>query len=136
MGFTSTARKRSEPVLFSPSETMHTADMRFGLTLLPLMLFACSPDAVPQPKMVSGSLQRVGGPSPGAAVPLAGQVVFTSGQSTHKVEVDDSGQFSLRLPPATYEVTGSGAGGDCGHQSFRVSGDKGADPVVVSCLVP
>ncbi len=57
--------------------------------------------------VLSGSLLRVGGPSPGAAVPLAGQVVATSATGTRfTVTVGGNGRYRLALSPGTYDVTG------------------------------
>jgi hypothetical protein len=56
---------------------------------------------------VSGSLLRVGGPSPGAAVPLTGQVVATSATGTRfTATVSGNGRYRLTLSPGTYQMTG------------------------------
>jgi hypothetical protein len=59
------------------------------------------------PGAVSGSLLRVGGPSPGAAVPLPGQVVATSKAGPRfAATVGGDGRYRLTLSPGTYQVTG------------------------------
>ena len=56
---------------------------------------------------VSGSLLRVGGPSPGSPVPLTGQVVATSSAGARfTAAVGGNGRYRLMLSPGTYQVTG------------------------------
>ena len=59
------------------------------------------------PGAVSGSLLRVGGPAPGAPVPLTGQVVATNSAGTRfTATVGGNGRYRLTLSPGTYQVTG------------------------------
>jgi hypothetical protein len=56
---------------------------------------------------VTGALVRVGGPPPGAAVPLTGQVsAISSSGARYAVTVGKSGRYRLSLPPGTYRLTG------------------------------
>jgi hypothetical protein len=56
---------------------------------------------------VSGSLLRVGGPSPGAAVALSGQVVATNSAGTRfTAAVGSNGRYRLALSPGSYQMTG------------------------------
>lgn len=58
-------------------------------------------------RTVTGILVRVGGPAPGSAVPLPGQVVArnVAGQQFTATTGKD-GRFQLSLPPGTYRLTG------------------------------
>jgi hypothetical protein len=59
------------------------------------------------PGAVTGSLLRVGGPAPGAPVPLPGQVVATSKAGARfTATVRGNGRYRLTLSPGTYQVTG------------------------------
>jgi hypothetical protein len=63
--------------------------------------------AAAAPGVVEGQLIRVGGPAPGAAVPLPGQVVaIDSTDARHTVDVGNDGQFRLSLPAGTYRLIG------------------------------
>jgi hypothetical protein len=56
---------------------------------------------------VAGTLVRVGGPAPGAAVPLPGRVTaIGSAGARFTVTVGNNGRFSLMLPPGTYPLIG------------------------------
>ena len=70
------------------------------------ILAGCSGQAGPH-QMVTGLLVRVGGPSPGSPVPLAGTVVAQNaagGQFT--TSTGKNGRFQLSLPPGAYRLTG------------------------------
>ena len=59
------------------------------------------------PGAVSGSLLRVGGPAPGAPVPVPGQIVATSRAGARfTATVGGDGRYRLTLSPGTYQVTG------------------------------
>jgi hypothetical protein len=56
---------------------------------------------------VAGTLVRVGGPAPGAAVPLRGQVVALNAAGVRiAAAVGRSGRYRLALPPGTYQLSG------------------------------
>jgi hypothetical protein len=56
---------------------------------------------------VAGRFVRVGGPAPGSAVPLPGQVVAIDSAGTrHTVTVGKNGRFRLSLPAGTYRLAG------------------------------
>jgi hypothetical protein len=63
--------------------------------------------ATPAPGTVTGTLIRVGGPAPGAAVPLPGHVIATSSAGARfSAAVPRNGQYRLSLPPGAYRLTG------------------------------
>jgi hypothetical protein len=93
---------------------------------------------------VSGSLLRVGGPSPGAPVPLTGQVVATSSAGTRfTVAVGGNGRYRLTLSPGTYQVTGrspmvyvNGAQMPCAAaRPVHITAGKTASGVDVICSI-
>jgi hypothetical protein len=52
-------------------------------------------------------LVRVGGPAPGSAVPLPGQVIaIDSDGRQFVVTTSRNGRFRLSLPPGSYRLTG------------------------------
>jgi hypothetical protein len=53
-----------------------------------------------------GRLIRVGGPAPGAAVPLAGAVTISGPTASRDVTVGTDGTFSIDLPPGKYTILG------------------------------
>lgn len=55
--------------------------------------------------LVSGRLEGVGGPAPGAPRPWPGTVTWT-GPTHGTVRVHDDGTFTLSLPPGRYHLTG------------------------------
>jgi hypothetical protein len=56
---------------------------------------------------IAGSLVRVGGPAPGAAVALPGQVTARSSAGRNfTATVAKSGRFVLSVPPGAYKLTG------------------------------
>ena len=57
--------------------------------------------------VVTGNFVRVGGPYPGAAVPLSGQLDFTSSSHTTIVQVARDGKFTAHLPPGSYTLSGT-----------------------------
>jgi len=73
-----------------------------------LVLAGCSGHHVtPPPGSVTGTLIRVGGPAPGAAIPLPGRVVATSSAGARfSAAVPRNGRYRLSLPPGTYRLTG------------------------------
>jgi hypothetical protein len=94
---------------------------------------------------VSGSLLRVGGPSPGAAVALSGQVVATNAAGTRfTAAVGSSGRYRLALSPGTYQLTGhspmvdsNGAQMLCAAtRPVHITAGKTASGVDVICSVP
>jgi hypothetical protein len=63
--------------------------------------------ATPAPGTVTGTLIRVGGPAPGAAIPLPGRVVAMSSAGVRfSAAVPRNGRYRLSLPPGTYQLTG------------------------------
>jgi len=78
-----------------------------GLVVADLVLAGCSGHATAAPGTVTGALIRVGGPAPGAAVPLPGQVIATNSAGVQfPAAVPRSGRYRLSLPPGTYRLTG------------------------------
>jgi hypothetical protein len=56
---------------------------------------------------VTGVLVRVGGPAPGAPVPLPGKVVAVSSDGArYTATTGRNGRYSLSLPPGSYQLTG------------------------------
>ena len=110
--------------------------IRLWVLLVLAVVTGCTHANRMSPSSVSGTLSRVGGPSPGAAVPVGGDVLFTSDAGVIKVTSSDDGTFTAKLSPGTYVVTGKGAGGDCGRSKFVVLGDGASRELQVSCLVP
>jgi hypothetical protein len=72
------------------------------------MLAGCAAQATPTTArgVVEGQFIRVGGPAPGAAVALPGQVVAISTGARLTVDVGSSGRFRLSLPVGTYRLVG------------------------------
>ena len=73
-----------------------------------IVLAACgsSGPAASDP-VLAGQLIRVGGPAPGAPVPLGGQIdARDNAGHEYTVSVGPDGRFRLRLPPGTYRLTG------------------------------
>ncbi|MEP7026440.1 MAG: hypothetical protein ABJB47_22105, partial [Actinomycetota bacterium] len=57
--------------------------------------------------VLTGTLIRVGGPAPGAAVPLPGQVTAVGSAGSRFVATAGAGgRYRLELPPGTYRLTG------------------------------
>ncbi len=91
---------------------------------------------------VHGTFVRVGGPAPGAAVPLPGSITArASNGRTFTAAAGRSGRFTLSLPPGSYLVTGrspllqSGRLACAATGRLRVSRGKAAGPVTVVCSV-
>lgn len=57
--------------------------------------------------MVTGDFVRVGGPAPGAAVPLTGTLRFVSDSRNVVVNVPKDGRFVVHLPAGKYAVKGT-----------------------------
>jgi len=56
---------------------------------------------------VTGVLVRVGGPAPGAPVPLPGKVVAVSSDGArYTATTGRNGRYRLSLPPGSYQLTG------------------------------
>jgi hypothetical protein len=56
---------------------------------------------------VVGALVRVGGPAPGSAVPLTGQVIAVSSRGARfAIAAGARGRYRLSLPPGAYRLTG------------------------------
>jgi hypothetical protein len=79
------------------------------------MLAACSGQDQAATGTVTGTLVRVGGPislragvpTAPSAVPLPGRVVAESTDgSRYTASVDQSGHYTISLPPGTYQLTG------------------------------
>lgn len=83
--------------------------MRRLFALLTLaLLAACSSGAKPvDDGTVAGDFVRVGGPAPGAAVPLRGSLRFTSASHTVTVDVGSDGAYVVQLPAGSYTVEGT-----------------------------
>ena len=68
------------------------------------ILTGCSGTATYQP--VTGTLVRVGGPSPGSPVPLPGTVAASNAAGEFTAVAGRNGHFQLSLPAGTYRLTG------------------------------
>jgi len=55
---------------------------------------------------VTGQLMLVGGPAPGAPVPLTGTVTAQGRGSDHVATTDSHGRFSFNLPVGSYLLSG------------------------------
>ena len=89
---------------------MQTLDHRrmrcVALSFAGLMLAAgCGRTPTPQGTL-SGHLYMVGGPSPGAARPVTGEVVATGPGGRHTIRVGVDGAYAMRLAPGNYAVVG------------------------------
>jgi hypothetical protein len=80
----------------------------FTMITLAATAAACSSSPSVPTGTVSGMLIRVGGPAPGAPVPLPGQVTATpvASGSAHTSKVGADGQFEITLAPGAYRFTG------------------------------
>ena len=92
---------------------------------------------------VEGQFISVGGPSPGAAVPLPGQVVAIDSTGTRvTVGVGTNGRFSLSLPAGTYRLIGyspliqSGKARCNAERPVRVTAGRTTRRVAVICSIP
>ena len=91
---------------------------------------------------VEGQFIRVGGPYPGAPVPLPGQVVAVDSTGARRVvSVDNSGRFRLSLPPGTYRLIGysplmdSGKGQCIAERPVRVATGTTTQHIAVICSI-
>jgi len=88
---------------------------------------------------VSGDFVMSGGPYPGRDVPLSGTVVFESSHAALRVTVDDSGHFTVRVPPGRYQVTGTSprfqGRQPCRQRAPLEARLGGVNHVRVSCIV-
>jgi hypothetical protein len=92
---------------------------------------------------VKGRLVRVGGPAPGAPVPLPGHVTATAtgGTPTQTVRVSKDGEFSFNLPVGTYHLTGTSPLIGSGHatcsamHAVRVQARQAITGVQVICSI-
>jgi hypothetical protein len=108
------------------------------------ILAGCSGQSGPH-QTVTGLLVRVGGPAPGAPVPLPGTVVArTAAGAQFAATTGKDGRFQLSLPPGTYRLTGHSPQvmGD-GQQTLcraaravRVTRHKPVPHIWVVCSVP
>lgn len=58
-------------------------------------------------QVISGQLVRVGGPAPGSAVPLPGQIEARDASgNVFRATAGNDGRFRLSLPPGTYRLAG------------------------------
>jgi hypothetical protein len=101
--------------------------------------------ATPAPGTVTGTLIRVGGPAPGAAIPLPGKVIATSSAGARfPATVPRSGRYRLSLPPGTYRLTGYSplvySGGSelrcVAARAVRLASGQTAPGVDVVCSIP
>lgn len=69
---------------------------------------------------VSGVFVMVGGPAPGARLPLPGRIVATNTAGRRFAgTVGKSGRFTMWLPEGTYHLTGHGTRVQAGHHEMR-----------------
>lgn len=90
-----------------------------------------------------GTFARVGGPAPGAPVPLPGTITArTATGKTFTATAGRDGRFELPLPPGTYRVTGRSPLMQSGQMicaataKLHVSRGQPARPITVVCPVP
>ena len=95
------------------------------------------------PGAVEGQFIRVGGPAPGAAVPLPGQVVAIDPTGARlAVGVGNNGRFRLSLPAGTYRLIGYSPLIDSGNarcnaeRPVRVATGRTTRHVAVICSIP
>jgi hypothetical protein len=109
-----------------------------------LVLTGCTGPDRAAPGTVTGALVRVGGPAPGAAVPLPGEIVAVGPDGARfAVTAGKTGRYSLSLPPGVYRLTGhsplvhaGSAEMQCAAQEpVRVIAGKSAPSVNVVCSV-
>ena len=73
----------------------------------PLLAGCAAATATTAPGTVTGQFIRVGGPAPGAAVPLPGRVVAIDSTGARlTADVGSNGRFSLSLSAGTYRLIG------------------------------
>jgi hypothetical protein len=99
--------------------------------------------ATTAPGTVTGQFIRVGGPAPGAAVPLPGHVVAVDSTGARiTVNVGSNGRFSLSVPAGTYRLIGyspliqSGKARCGAEQPVVVTTDRTTPHVAVICSIP
>ena len=79
---------------------------------------------------VPGKFVRVGGPPPGAPVPLPGTITARAATGgTFTATAGKDGRFTLSLPPGTYRVTGAARSCSPGRRSAQRHGNC-ASPAV------
>ncbi len=104
-----------EPVAVGPRPIrMHVA--RVALVAGVLVSSACGSGSIPESQtgitpadtsvVVSGHLEGVGGPAPGAPRPWQGTVTWRGSSTSGTVSTDPDGAFELALPPGHYVLTG------------------------------
>jgi hypothetical protein len=112
------------------------------LALVALALSGCG--GIPGYRQnVRGTLERVGGPAPGAPYPLPGTITAraTTGE-TFTATAGRQGHFKLSLPPGSYRVTGRSPlmqGGQmvcAATAELRVTRHQPAGAVTVVCSIP
>jgi hypothetical protein len=83
---------------------------------------------------VPGVFMMVGGPAPGARLPLPGRIVATNTAGRRFTgTVGKSGRFTMWLPPGTYHLTGHSTRVHAGHHEMRCAA---AHPVRVRAASP
>lgn len=92
-----------------PSATRRATAATFTLLTFAATAAGCTSTPTAPPGSVAGMLLRVGGPAPGAPVPLPGQITATAveGGSSVTVSVSKDGQYKIHLPPGAYRFTGT-----------------------------
>jgi hypothetical protein len=95
--------------------------------LVLLAVCGCSHETVASARQtgtIDGELLRVGGPAPGAPLPLSGRILLTAAdRDAVTVVVGANGKFSVTLPIGHYQVQGTSPaiGGGNGPCSRTVS---------------
>jgi hypothetical protein len=92
---------------------------------------------------VHGRFVRVGGPAPGAPVPLPGTITArTRSGQTYTASAGKNGRFQLSVPPGSYRVTGRSPLMQSGQMvcnataELHVTRGEHARPVTVVCSIP
>lgn len=78
-----------------------------GVTILVLVAVVSACSANEPEGIVSGHFVRVGGPAPGAPVPISGRITFGSQHGNVVIDVARDGGFTAHLAPGHYAVTGT-----------------------------
>ncbi len=100
--------------------------------------------AGPPDGTAAGIFIRVGGPAPGAPVPLPGTVTATAanGGATVSVSVGKDGKFRISLPPGSYRFTAtsplmqSGKMTCSAAQPATIRSGKTTSGIKVVCSIP
>src|SRR3954447_1728253 len=88
--------------------TLSGMTRRWATAVALLTVLTCACSSGPQRTAVTGHLLRVGGPAPGAPLPLPGTVTATrsDGDAT-TVRTGSDGAYQLRLAPGIYSLSGA-----------------------------